>query len=332
VARRRTAATLISGLATLLAIEGGFRVRSWLTPTPRWIAEDHYPENPRGYFRDCGDGTFCPITDRAPVHGCDAPVDPAKGQILFVGDSFTFGQGVNPADAWPSRIDFPGRQRRNCAVSGHSITPVHRDAVRRIEELHPDLVVYGMVLNDFGLYPPEDPAFEGVGGATMIADFMNFRTRNLDEYVRGRAHAAPVRWLLSLSETARYFYRAAVMRRVSALTREGYEEAFRGEHRAEGFRLIRDMAGRSKRFLVVLFPLFVDFSRYPFEALHRSIREELERSRIEVIDLLDTYRGRDARELTVYETDQHPNEVAHRLAAETLRERLRELGWPPFDR
>ena len=39
---------------------------------------------------------------------------------------------------------------------------------------------------------------------------MNFRTMNLDEYLRTRPHSAPVRWLLAVSETARWLYRESL--------------------------------------------------------------------------------------------------------------------------
>jgi hypothetical protein len=187
-----------------------------------------------------------------------------------------------------------------------------------------------MVLNDFRLYDA-GPEYASVGGAQMIADYMNFRTMNLDEYMRTRSHSTLVRWLLGGSEAARYFYRRLVLRRIARATLEGYRGSFRGMAREEGFAHIRDMARLSQRFLVVLFPLFVDFKHYPLADVHRSIVEELRASHIEVLDLYDVYRGMDASQLTVFETDQHPNEEAHRIAAGAIRDKLRELGWPPFD-
>lgn len=330
--RRRVHAALavaLSTLAALAGVEAGFRVRACVAPEPRWLEEDRYPSNPRGYFRPCGDGTFCPNRERDAVHGCAAPVEPEKGQVLFVGDSFTFGQGVDAADAWPSLIDFPRDQRRNCAVSGHEVDDAQADVARLAAQYHPRLVVYGMVLNDFGL-ETRDPDFASVRGAQFIDDFMNFRTQNLERYAR--RERAPVRFALTWSEAARWFYRRRVLARVSRLTLDGYRRAFAGERGAAGYACIRDMAQRSPRFLVVLFPLFVSLDRYPLEDVHRAIREELARAHIEVLDLLDVFRGRDAARLIVYPTDQHPNEDAHRLAAAAVRERLRRLGWPPFDR
>jgi hypothetical protein len=40
------------------------------------------------------------------------------------------------------------------------------------------------------------------------------------------------------------------------------------------------------------------------------------------LDLLPAFHGRSATELWVHPTDQHPNEVAHRIAAKKLAEFL----------
>lgn len=331
--RARVALTTLASLViSLAAVEVGFRVHARLAPPPRWITIDRYPGNPRGYFRDCGFGEFCPDLDRLPMHGCDAPVVPGKGQVVFVGDSFTWGQGVDAVDAWPSLIKFPRDQRRNCAVSGHEIWHVQEDVKNLVEKYHPRLVVYGMVLNDFGLLVSQENDFVSVGGASQIADYMNFRTMNLDDYLRTRRHSTAMRWLLDVSETARWIYRAQVLRRVSRLTLDGYRASFAGETGAEGYARIRDMAARSgERFLVVLWPLMLDFDHYPLEDVHRAIRAQLERDHIHVLDLLDAFRGRDASKLIVFPTDQHPNEEAHRIAARAVRDELERLKWPPYD-
>jgi hypothetical protein len=324
---RTPAAVALSVLVTLLAIDAGFRIHAHFAGTPRFVGIERYPSNPRGYFRPCENGLYCPDFDRDPIHGCAAPLEPGKSQVLFVGDSFTFGQGVDAVDAYPSLIEFPGEQRRNCAVGGNAVWDVQRDLVAQVEKYHPRLVIYGMVLNDFGMFPPDEKEFADVGGQGQILDYMNFRTMNLDKYLASRHEGGGLALLLRLSETARYFYRASVVRRISRETLEGYRKAFQGDWARKNFDLIRDMAKRSPRFLVVLFPLFVHLDRYPLADVHALIRAELARSGIQVLDLLDAYRGMDASKLVVFETDQHPSYEAHRIAASAVREKLGQLGW-----
>jgi hypothetical protein len=331
--RRAFFVYLLSGALTLLAIETGFRIHAWVSPAPIWIGEDHYPENPRGYFRPCVDkpGVFCPDLDRS-SHGCDAPLEPGKGQVLFLGDSFTWGQGVDAKDTFPSRIAFPGRQRRNCGVSAYAIDDVFRKFEEQRARYSPDLVVYALVLNDFGLSPDQSAfdEFAQQNGPSNIEDYMNFRTMNLDSYLASKNHSWIVRLLLE-TETGAWFYRQSVMREVSRTTIQAYRNAFTDPSSWDhGVAQIRAMAARSDRFLLVVFPLFARLKDYPLEDVHKKIVDEMHRSHIEVLDLLDTFRGMDESKLIVYRTDSHPNDVAHKIAAEAIQKKLQALKWPPY--
>ncbi len=81
------------------------------------------------------------------------------------------------------------------------------------------------------------------------------------------------------------------------------------------------MAGSRRH--VVVFPVLQDLDgAYPFEDIHKKIAAFCRDAGIEHVDLLDTYTGRDAASLWVHPTDQHPNEKAHRLAAERIAQHL----------
>ena len=111
-----------------------------------------------------------------------------------------------------------------------------------------------------------------------------------------------------------------------------------GEGNRSGWRrtqeLIRDMDRRSNRrgarFAVAIWPLFVGLEGpYPFSAAHRTIEQFCLGAGIPVLDLLSVFGGRRSSELWVHPVDRHPNEVAHRLAAEALAPRVRELAEAP---
>ena len=76
---------------------------------------------------------------------------------------------------------------------------------------------------------------------------------------------------------------------------------------------------RQARLLVAPWPLFVGLDRgYPFEAAHETIRRFCVGAEIPHHDLLTTFRGRPTADFWVHPVDLHPNELAHRLAAEAL--------------
>jgi hypothetical protein len=81
----------------------------------------------------------------------------------------------------------------------------------------------------------------------------------------------------------------------------------------------------------MIFPLFgnpLDES-YPFAELHTGVASAATRAGAQVVDLLPAYRGL-RWELLVADgvEDEHPNEIAHRIAADVLVGALDEaLPW-----
>jgi hypothetical protein len=89
--------------------------------------------------------------------------------------------------------------------------------------------------------------------------------------------------------------------------------------------------------VLVIFPVF-DFERletYAYADIHQIVGRAAHRAGYRVLDLLPTYRGVEGRRLPVVPfTDAHPNELAHRMAAESIarflrQERLVPAGAPP---
>jgi hypothetical protein len=84
-----------------------------------------------------------------------------------------------------------------------------------------------------------------------------------------------------------------------------------------------DSIRRNFRLIVVVFPVLWELDgAYPLEDVHKLVDTAFHDLGLEYIDLLDVYRGRDAETLWVHPTDQHPNEIAHRLAAERIAQLL----------
>lgn len=323
---------VVSSVLTIALFEAAFRLVGVEAGT-RWLGNDVYPANPDGYFSPCGEGRYCVTGDRERTHGCNAPAEDGRRLVLFIGDSFTYGAGVRPEDTYSTLLEFPGYQRRNCAQSGANVKLV-RDQLARWERNRPALTIYGMVLNDFDRMR-NDLVVElpGTGWtweeARALDDYVAI-TMDFAAYLDARfGHDDPRRWLRHL-RVARFAYQRWLLRDVDRATTAWYRAVFQpgAPTREPGFAAIGDMAARSDHFLVVLFPLFVRLAHYPFEATHREIREELRRRGIEVLDLLDVYRGMDESQLIVFPTDRHPNARAHRLAAGAIRTRLNALGWP----
>jgi lysophospholipase L1-like esterase len=79
---------------------------------------------------------------------------PGTFRILALGDSLTYGYGIAPEDTYPSVVERElNRLFRvevlNLGVSGAQSEDVYRILQRHLSILQPDLVLYGVCLNDF---------------------------------------------------------------------------------------------------------------------------------------------------------------------------------------
>ena len=70
---------------------------------------------------------------------------------------------------------------------------------------------------------------------------------------------------------------------------------------------------------MVIFPLLFELERkYPFADEVREVDQFLRSIQIKTVNLLPVFRGKKKFILWSSPTDSHPNEVAHRLAAEAI--------------
>ncbi|MBU1694968.1 MAG: SGNH/GDSL hydrolase family protein [Verrucomicrobia bacterium] len=89
----------------------------------------------------------------------------------------------------------------------------------------------------------------------------------------------------------------------------------------QAFRELADLtrADGTQLALVVLPDLHIlDEERYPFKDIHGHVQNLARANDVPFLDLFDTFKGRDLRELVVARDDAHHNARAHHLAAEAL--------------
>jgi hypothetical protein len=104
---------------------------------------------------------------------------------------------------------------------------------------------------------------------------------------------------------------------------------------------LRRMGGlcreRGVPFVVAIFPLFGNplDDRYPFPEIHAKVAQAAGEAGAKVVDLLPAYRGLRWDLLVVNGADdEHPNEIAHRIAANVILHALDDVvpwsaGGPP---
>lgn len=287
-----------------------------------------YESNPRGYFK----------TGNVVEHATNAlgfrgrefsePASTGNVRLLFLGDSFTFGEGVHFEDTFAEvtakllsqRLHGPKVESFNLGVGGYNTVQELSLLKRAAPQIRPHAVILCYVLND--AEPPlfgEDPGKRSRNPReTRVAEGLDEPTPPAIMLYRSRIAQAIWRYARSLQrnrETEKYYH---------SLYKENSPdwEAAR--------RALQELAALCRQqnvpLVVMVFPMLYSLNEdYPFRALHHLVAQRAEANGAHVLDLLPAFEGKRATDLWVYPTDQHPNEKAHRIAAEALVEKLLSL-------
>lgn len=263
---------------------------------------------------------------KAPWHRPDyRPIpEPGSGpvfRIVTVGDSFTWGDGVLAEDAYPRRLerllwarDLPVRVEVHIiSRPGWSSADEASALAARWDRLRPDLLIVGYVLND--PLPPPGAANEALREPTH----------------RRRPDEGLSTWLYRHS----FLYSLVWDRLENTRQRRAFREHYELLHSPDqpGWKRARYSLRSMQKLaaeddvpaVLVIFPVFdfEDWDRYAYTDIHHLLRHTGRSMGYEVLDLLPTYRGVEGVRLPVVPfTDAHPDELAHRLAAQSIAEFL----------
>ncbi len=245
-------------------------------------------------------------------------------RIVVLGDSFAWGAGVEFEDAFPQRLERMLPRHRHEPWEVVSLARPGMNTVEQAAQLaeqgftyDPDLVLLAYCLND-----SED---ESAAELRRARDWQELRA----ERARRRQPPALERSALYRVVSGRLRATIEAERRIA-----NYRSQYRDDYSGwiAGRRALDEM-GRLCRehhvpFLVVVFPLFGNplGDDYPFTGVHDAVDRAAAAAGARVLDLLPFYRGL-RWDLLVVDgaNDEHPNEIAHRIAANVIVSALDDL-------
>ncbi len=245
----------------------------------------------------------------------DEPLEvPGSLRIAAIGDSYTFGWGVDQAQTWPQVLEHSldgaaavGGRRvdvLNLGVSGYST----RDEVLVLETrglaLEPRLLILQYCVNDPETRPVQ-PLHRYFAGQTWWrrSALLTSVVERLQQRAYGR-RGSYFHWL-HVPESAAWVSVVAGFGRMRALC-----------------------DARGIPVLLVLFPILGPrpWDQYRYRDLHVQVAAEGDRQGFAVLDLLAVFERVPPAELLLDPTDSHPNLRGHALAAEAIEGFLASSG------
>ena len=245
------------------------------------------------------------------------PKDPGRYRIAVIGDSFTWGQGIDASERFTNLLEAslgPGYEVLNFGIPGHDM-PEHLQVLDQVLTLHPDFVLLQLFINDFETPQMQRPrprplisedAARGWGRSSALYDLANGRWVQIQEAT-------------GITETYVHYLDRNLRdpQAPNARLAFGMLRQFVERTTAAGVR-----AG------IVLFPMTdamgPNGSGYPVGFIHDRVRQIAADEHVPYLDLLPAFSTyKDPRSLWVSPFDAHPNAVANKRAADEI---LRRFG------
>jgi len=279
-----------------------YTIRPVSKEPPSWV----YEPGSRAVFEWDGDPIgVLPEGARAEVpinaEGLRGPLpSPGRATVVFLGDSFTFGEGVELADTFVERVGahltsaVPGAPAVvNAGVAGHGTVEEAARLEQLLARFRPRAVVLVHVPND---------AIPWDASAQRAMDLLNVPAGGFSR-------------LLSL----------ATAQTSSGGVEDWYRSYYVGERSEDWARsreaflwMAEQCRAASVRFAVVTFPLMHRLDDYPLGEITEAVAAAARLAHVPHLDLLPGFAGQDASTLWAHPAERHPNARAHAIAAERI--------------
>lgn len=240
-------------------------------------------------------------------------------RILFLGDSFTYGQGV--ADGQNRFSDIIEREINHLAENDSGSYHIYNAA--RPGTNPDDWLGYYEKLQP--LYIPDHvfAIFFLRDGTTLCTSFRCYE--DVFNEIRGEFED---RFLYRYSYIGKLIFNRAMIQQFSDFYSQQIISAYLGNStetaqwqiQKEALVQIRDLSQeQGSSFHLIIFPILYNLDEnYQFYDVEEEISHFANNENIPVFSLTPGFIGEEASDLWISANDQHPNERGHQIAAETL--------------
>jgi hypothetical protein len=251
-------------------------------------------------------------------------------RVLGIGDSFTFGYGVNLDNCYLKQLER--RLNRNgdkwevinAGVSGYSMWQYLAYFEHYGYRYEPDLVTIGIYFDDFYGEPSgEQERFSGPRYYPLKSvRLVNF-SRNCLQLLRFRyRYLLGSKWLRSIEDRRKYFLNSEYHRLLSGKADHKLYKKF--ESRLQEFNRIVKQHGAYA--LLIFIPDIVQINHPELQGVNDFLKEICLRSEVSYLDMTPHFEGfGDVKKLYMLPYDAHTSPVGHQLIAVEMEKKVREL-------
>ncbi len=249
-------------------------------------------------------------------------------RIAAVGDSCTFGLGLELEDTWPKQLEKelqktnPSLEVINFGVMGYN-TPQEAERIQdKVLKYSPDLIIIGYSLNDIGVLSRQ---------RTVLATYKGY-----DSYLTTGNRL--VDGFLHHSKTYLLIKNRLFLKKTNAdknpqyskdgwkLIQKGYSHYFFYAYReAENWTALNAAFEKIRRLtqpqIPVLFVIHTEFQQmdhYLFTEIHEIVKKLCQDHGFMVVDPLAEMLSHKSRDLRISESNTHPNALANRIFVQAI--------------
>jgi hypothetical protein len=251
-------------------------------------------------------------------------------RVLGIGDSFTFGYGVNSDDCYLKQLELELNRNGdkweviNAGVTGYSMWQYLAYFEHYGYRYEPDLVTIGFYFDDFyGDPSAEEKTYSGSRHHSLKSiRLVNF-SRNCLQLLQFRyRYLLGSRWLRSIEDRREYILSNAYHHLLSGKADQKLYRKFE-TRLGEFYRMAKQ---HGARVLVIFIPDIVQLNRPELQGVNNFLEEICLRSQIGYLDMASHFeRFEDVKKLYMLPYDAHTSPTGHKIIAAELEKKIKEV-------
>jgi lysophospholipase L1-like esterase len=254
-------------------------------------------------------------------------------RIAAVGDSCTFGLGVELEETWPKQLETELQKTKsrieviNFGVMGYNTTQEAERIQDKVLDYSPDLIIIGYSLNDIGVLSRERRVLSTYKGynsfLTTGIGFIDGLLSRFKTYLliknrlflkKSNADKAPPQYSKDGLKVLRKGY--------SGFLLEAYQEPDNWNELKAAFDKIRRSTQPRIPVLSVIYPELNELDQYPFTEIHDIVKKLCLENGFLVLDPLVDFLSNKAQNIRISEANPHPNALGNKIYAQAISQYL----------